>query len=251
MALATVGALALAADVRRAVATDAGRRRPVRLRARRVRQRRRLQPTPGRTGSPPGPATPRSSSAGCSTSRSSSTRAACTSCWSIVHRAGRPVDPGARQPDRRVATWASVQVWTTVLKFVPLAFMVDRRAVLHQHRQLHAVEHQRRHQHVRDRRRAWRSACSATSASRPRRSPRRKVRNPERNVPRATIYGTLGSAVVYLLSLIAVFGIVPSTRAGQDVQQASYSAAANTIVGGSWAGLPGGRSPSSSPASAP
>jgi APA family basic amino acid/polyamine antiporter len=32
-----------------------------------------------------------------------------------------------------------------------------------------------------------------------------KVRNPDRNVPKATIYGTLGTAVVYLLSLTAVF----------------------------------------------
>ena len=38
-----------------------------------------------------------------------------------------------------------------------------------------------------------------------------KVQDPDRNVPRATIFGTLGTAVVYMLSLIAVFGIV-STR---------------------------------------
>ena len=37
-----------------------------------------------------------------------------------------------------------------------------------------------------------------------------KVRNPERNVPKSTIYGTLASAVVYMLSLIAVFGILPA-----------------------------------------
>src|SRR3954454_23477977 len=37
-----------------------------------------------------------------------------------------------------------------------------------------------------------------------------KVRDPERNVPRATVLGTMGSAVVYLLSLTAVFGIVPT-----------------------------------------
>ena len=40
-----------------------------------------------------------------------------------------------------------------------------------------------------------------------------KVRDPDKNVPRATIFGTLGTAVVYLLSLIAVFGIVPSSDA--------------------------------------
>jgi APA family basic amino acid/polyamine antiporter len=37
-----------------------------------------------------------------------------------------------------------------------------------------------------------------------------KVRDPDRNVPRATIVGTLATAVVYLLSLVAVFGIVPT-----------------------------------------
>jgi basic amino acid/polyamine antiporter, APA family len=33
-----------------------------------------------------------------------------------------------------------------------------------------------------------------------------KVRNPDRNIPRATVLGTLAVAVVYLLSLTAVFG---------------------------------------------
>jgi APA family basic amino acid/polyamine antiporter len=64
-----------------------------------------------------------------------------------------------------------------------------------------------------------------------------KVRNPERNVPRSTVFGTGASAVVYMLSLIAVFGIVPATALAQDANRASYSVAANTIVGsGSWAG---------------
>lgn len=63
-----------------------------------------------------------------------------------------------------------------------------------------------------------------------------QVRDPERNVPRATIYGTLGSAVVYMLSLIAVFGILPASELVQDSNQASYSAATDSIVGGTWAG---------------
>ena len=50
-----------------------------------------------------------------------------------------------------------------------------------------------------------------------------KVRNPERNVPRSTICGTLASAVVYLLSLIAVFGILPASALAQDDNKASYS----------------------------
>jgi APA family basic amino acid/polyamine antiporter len=63
-----------------------------------------------------------------------------------------------------------------------------------------------------------------------------KVRNPDRNVGRATIYGTLGSAVVYLLSLVAVFGILPASALALDKNQASYSAAANEIMGGTWLG---------------
>ena len=64
-----------------------------------------------------------------------------------------------------------------------------------------------------------------------------KVRDPERNVPRATVYGTLATAVVYLLSMVAVFGIVPASALAMDDNKASYSAAANTIAGsGSWAG---------------
>jgi len=64
-----------------------------------------------------------------------------------------------------------------------------------------------------------------------------KVNDPARNVPRATVFGTLGSAVVYLLSMVAVFGTVPSTELAKDVNKASYSVAANAMVGGgTWAG---------------
>jgi basic amino acid/polyamine antiporter, APA family len=64
-----------------------------------------------------------------------------------------------------------------------------------------------------------------------------KVRDPARNVGRSTIFGTLASGVVYLLSLIAVFGILPASALALDGNKASYSAAADSIVGGgSWAG---------------
>ena len=64
-----------------------------------------------------------------------------------------------------------------------------------------------------------------------------KVRNPERNVPRATVLGTLASAAVYLLSLTAIFGIVPTPQLALDENKASYSVAANSIIGsGHWAG---------------
>jgi APA family basic amino acid/polyamine antiporter len=64
-----------------------------------------------------------------------------------------------------------------------------------------------------------------------------KVRDPDRNVPRATVFGTLASSAVYLLSMIAVFGIVPAADLALDENKASYSVAANSIVGsGTWAG---------------
>lgn len=63
-----------------------------------------------------------------------------------------------------------------------------------------------------------------------------KVRDPGRNVPRATVLGTVASAVVYLLSMVAVFGILPASQLAQDANQASYSAAANQVFGGSTAG---------------
>ncbi|MDQ1483772.1 MAG: basic amino acid/polyamine antiporter, family, partial [Actinomycetota bacterium] len=63
-----------------------------------------------------------------------------------------------------------------------------------------------------------------------------QVRRPETNVPRSTILGTGASAVVYMLSLVAVFGILPASALAQDANQASYSAATDHVIGGSWAG---------------
>jgi basic amino acid/polyamine antiporter, APA family len=61
-----------------------------------------------------------------------------------------------------------------------------------------------------------------------------KVRNPDRNIPRATVLGTIACAVVYLLSLTAVFGIIPSSKLAEA--SAPFSDAANAIFGGTWAG---------------
>jgi APA family basic amino acid/polyamine antiporter len=61
-----------------------------------------------------------------------------------------------------------------------------------------------------------------------------KVRNPDRNIPRATILGTIATAVVYMLSLTAVFGIVPTAKLADA--SAPFSDAANAIFGGTWAG---------------
>lgn len=61
-----------------------------------------------------------------------------------------------------------------------------------------------------------------------------KVRDPDRNIPRSTILGTLATAVVYMLSLIAVFGILPTPTLASST--APFSDAANAMFGGSWAG---------------
>lgn len=61
-----------------------------------------------------------------------------------------------------------------------------------------------------------------------------KVRNPDVNVPRSTMFGTLATATVYLLSLVAVFGTVPSAVLGES--DAPYSTAADAMTGGTWAG---------------
>ena len=61
-----------------------------------------------------------------------------------------------------------------------------------------------------------------------------KVRDPDKNVPKSTVFGTLATAVVYMLSLVAVFGIVPSSQLAKS--NAPFSTAINTMFGGTWAG---------------
>ena len=61
-----------------------------------------------------------------------------------------------------------------------------------------------------------------------------KVKDPDRNIPKSTIYGTLASAAVYMLSLVAIFGILSSTQLQGST--APFSDAANVMFGGTWAG---------------
>jgi basic amino acid/polyamine antiporter, APA family len=61
-----------------------------------------------------------------------------------------------------------------------------------------------------------------------------KVRDPDKNVPKSTVLGTAACAVVYLLSLIAVFGIVPNGTLQKST--APFSTAVNSMFGGTWAG---------------
>ncbi|WUH78954.1 amino acid permease [Streptomyces sp. NBC_00435] len=61
-----------------------------------------------------------------------------------------------------------------------------------------------------------------------------EVRDPARNVGRATILGTAGAAVVYLLGTLAVFGLV----AHEDLvdSTAPFSDAVDAMFGGTWGG---------------
>jgi len=68
--------------------------------------------------------------------------------------------------------------------------------------------------------------CAAVAAA--------KVRDPDRNIPRATILGTIVTAIVYMLSLTAVFGILPSSQLSEA--SAPFSDAVNAMFGGTWAG---------------
>jgi APA family basic amino acid/polyamine antiporter len=68
--------------------------------------------------------------------------------------------------------------------------------------------------------------CAAVAAA--------KVKDPDRNVPRATIFGTLATAVVYMVALTVIFGILPTSQLASAT--APFSDAANTIFGGTWAG---------------
>jgi APA family basic amino acid/polyamine antiporter len=61
-----------------------------------------------------------------------------------------------------------------------------------------------------------------------------RVRNPQRNVARATVLGTIGCAVVYILGTLTVFGTV--SNATLQKSSAPFTDSANAIFGGQWAG---------------
>lgn len=61
-----------------------------------------------------------------------------------------------------------------------------------------------------------------------------RVRNPQRNVPRATVWGTLATALLYIFVTIAVFGIVPNETL--RATGAPFTEAFDAIFGGTWSG---------------
>ncbi|QNP69456.1 amino acid permease [Streptomyces roseirectus] len=61
-----------------------------------------------------------------------------------------------------------------------------------------------------------------------------EVDDPERTVGRASVLGTLASALVYVLGTVAVFGLVPHDRLVES--GAPFADAVNSITGGTWGG---------------
>jgi APA family basic amino acid/polyamine antiporter len=61
-----------------------------------------------------------------------------------------------------------------------------------------------------------------------------RVRSPLRNVTRATVFGTLGCAFVYMLGTLTVFGTV--SHAALLKSTAPFSDSVNAMFGGVWAG---------------
>lgn len=63
--------------------------------------------------------------------------------------------------------------------------------------------------------------------------PADSVRDPERTIPRATVLGTLGAAVIYILATAGVMGILPSSELGAST---APFAEAGRQIWGPWAG---------------
>ncbi|MFJ2603995.1 APC family permease [Streptomyces sp. NPDC087425] len=62
-----------------------------------------------------------------------------------------------------------------------------------------------------------------------------EVKDPQRTVGRASVLGTLASALVYILGTVAVFGLVPHDQLVHS--GAPFADAVNAITGGSWGGI--------------
>jgi APA family basic amino acid/polyamine antiporter len=63
-----------------------------------------------------------------------------------------------------------------------------------------------------------------------------KVRDPDKNVPKATILGTIATAVVYLVSLTVIFGVLPTAQLANA--SAPFTTAADKMFGGTgWGNL--------------
>lgn len=58
------------------------------------------------------------------------------------------------------------------------------------------------------------------------------VKDPEKTIPRATIIGTLLATIVYIVSTVAIMGIIPTDQLAQSTSP--FADAAGQIFGGGW-----------------
>ena len=107
------------------------------------------------------------------------------------------------------------QLWSTVLKFIPLALMATVGLLFVKAGNFTPLEHQRRHEPVRYR---WRDGDLPVQLPRrrDRGGRRRRVRNPERNVPKATDLRHPRQRRRLHVVALAVFGIVPDAELAKD-----------------------------------
>jgi len=63
--------------------------------------------------------------------------------------------------------------------------------------------------------------------------PAEEVHDPERTIPRATIIGTVAATLIYLLTTLAIMGIIPTAALAQSTSP--FADAAGIIFGNVWA----------------
>ncbi len=64
--------------------------------------------------------------------------------------------------------------------------------------------------------------------------PAEEVKDPTRTIPRATIFGTAATTVLYLIATIALFGMISTAALAGSTSP--FAAGANVIFGGTWGG---------------
>jgi APA family basic amino acid/polyamine antiporter len=65
--------------------------------------------------------------------------------------------------------------------------------------------------------------------------PAEEIKNPERTLPRATIFGTLGTTGMYVLATVAIMGVIPAATLAKS--NAPFADAARQIFGSSVLGM--------------
>ena len=65
--------------------------------------------------------------------------------------------------------------------------------------------------------------------------PAEEVKDPERTLPRATIFGTLGTTAMYVIATVAIMGVIPAATLSKS--NAPFADAAHSIFGSSVLGM--------------